>query len=211
MRLIDQSIKAEDATKHGSLLTSDIQTVPPPDFALTVQHHKAPLVRHPDWVQHHPFLRHAEASYVFFCQHRRLVVQHHGWRLCCMLYLSLVGMNQIGPGINMTSYWIQITESFCLFVSVSLSLTVPELQGDGAFDVVEMDGVSVSVLHHLLQSAVWSTTREEMKVKAGRVCTNQLRCCCWLSDSLNLALNLQTRTESSVFPVKPLRICAGYK
>ncbi len=49
--------------------------------------------------------------------------------------------------------------------SVTLSLAVPELQGDGAFDLVEMDVVSFSVLHHLLHSAVWSTRREEIKVR----------------------------------------------
>lgn len=39
-------------------------------------------------------------------------------------------------------------------LSIKRPLPVPELQGDGAFDVVEMDVVSIPVLHHLLQSAV---------------------------------------------------------
>lgn len=40
-----------------------------------------------------------------------------------------------------------------LFFSVA-AFTIPELQGDGALDVVEIYVVSFSVLHHLLQSAV---------------------------------------------------------
>lgn len=80
------------------LLTSDIQAVPSPDFALAVQHREAALVRHPDRVQRHPFLRHAETPRVFLRRHRRLVEQHHGWRLCGMMYLSVVGrLNQTRP------------------------------------------------------------------------------------------------------------------
>lgn len=40
-------------------------------------------------------------------------------------------------------------------------LTAPELQGDGAFNVVEMDVVSLSVPHHLLHSTVWSTRQNK--------------------------------------------------
>lgn len=93
-----------------AFLTPDIQTGSLPDFALPVQHGKAPLVHHPDRVQRQSFLRHAEASYVFFCWHGCLVVQDHRWRLCCMVYLSLIGLNLDGPVINMTSCWIQATE-----------------------------------------------------------------------------------------------------
>ena len=39
-------------------------------------------------------------------------------------------------------------------VSLTVSLAVPELQGDGALDVVEVDVVSFSVVHHLLHSTV---------------------------------------------------------
>lgn len=76
---------------HISLLTSDIQTVPPLDFSLTVLHCEAPLVRHPDRVQRHPFVRHTEASLILFRHHCRHVVQQNGRRL------RLIDQNWAGP------------------------------------------------------------------------------------------------------------------
>lgn len=77
-------------------LTSDVQAVPAPDLALAVQHDVAPFVRHPDRVQRHLLVRHADVPRVLG-RHRRLVVEHRQRRLRRLLDDGLVGANDVRP------------------------------------------------------------------------------------------------------------------
>lgn len=77
-------------------LTSDVQAVPAPDLALAVQHDVAPFVRHPDRVQRHLLIGHAEAARVLG-RHRRLVVEQRWRGLRHLLDGGLVGVRHVGP------------------------------------------------------------------------------------------------------------------